>query len=156
MRRTFHLVSLLGASTRIRMQALTASLLIVFATQAFAAKAASAPTPVECAAASTQVLLNACAYEDFLAANAVYAEQYRVLSMRLPTAQRDRLRRMQKAWIAFRTASCRYESGPTSGGSAQGYVYWACAARITSERGAALAEMATCREGDITCSAKKQ
>jgi uncharacterized protein YecT (DUF1311 family) len=118
-------------------------------------KAANAPTAAECAVASTQAALNACADEVFLAASAAYAEQYRALSEQLPTAQRQRLQRMQTTWIAFRTAACRFESGPTSGGSAQGYVYWNCAARMTRERSAALAAMASCREGDITCSAKK-
>jgi uncharacterized protein YecT (DUF1311 family) len=131
---------------------------LVFVTQANATsigKAANAPTSAECAVASTQAVMNACADEDFLAATAAYAEQYRALSKQLPTAQRDRLSRMQNAWIAFRTAACRFESGPTSGGSARGYVYWNCAARMTRERTVELVRIASCREGDIACSAKK-
>ena len=131
---------------------------LVFATQANATssgKAINPPTATECAVASTQSVLNACAYEDFLAATAAYAEQYRALSKQLPTAQRDRLQRMQKAWVAYHAAACRFESGPTTGGSAQGYVYWNCTARMTRERTVELARVASCREGDITCSAKK-
>lgn len=131
---------------------------LVFATHAKATstgKASNAPTAAECATPATQTVMNACADQDFLAATAAYAEQYRALSKQLPTAQRDRLQRMQTAWIAYRTASCRFESDPSLGGSAQGYVYWNCAARMTRERSAALASMASCREGDITCSAKK-
>ena len=118
-------------------------------------KAANVPTAAECAVASTQAVMNACAEEDFLAATAAYGEQYRALSKQLPTAQRDRLLRMQNAWIAFRTAACHFASGPTSGGSARGYVYWHCASRMTRERSVELARIASCREGDITCSAKK-
>ncbi len=95
--------------------------------------------------------MNVCAHEDFLAATAGYAQHYRALSMRLPAAQRTRLRRMQTAWIGFRTAACRFESGPTTGGSVYDFVYWSCAARMTRERSADLERLATCTEGDITC-----
>ena len=130
----------------------------LLATQACATssgKAINVHTAAECAAASTQAVMNACADEDFLAATAAYAEQYRALSKQLPVAQRERLLRMQNAWIAFRTAACRFESGPTSGASARGYVYWNCASRITRERTLELARISSCPEGDITCSAKK-
>lgn len=99
--------------------------------------------------------MNTCANDDFLVASADYAAGYSALAKQLPAAQRERLRRMQSAWLNFRTNACRFESGATSGGSAQGYVYWSCAARLTRERSEELVRLATCREGDITCSVKK-
>ena len=108
-----------------------------------------------CAAATTQAEMNTCANDDFLAASADYAAGYSALAKQLPAAQRERLRRMQSAWLNFRTNACRFESGATSGGSAQGFVYWSCAARLTRERSVELVRLATCREGDITCSVKK-
>lgn len=108
-----------------------------------------------CAAPSTQAAMNTCANDDFLVASADYAAGYSALAKQLPAAQRERLRRMQSAWLNFRTNACRFESGATSGGSAQGYVYWNCAARMTRERSVELVRLATCREGDITCSVKK-
>ncbi len=96
--------------------------------------------------------MNACASDDFLAAGSVYAERYQALSKRLPAAQRDRLRRMQSAWLSFRTAACRFESGPAAGGSVEQYVYWQCAARMTRERSIELDGLARCPEGDIACS----
>ena len=99
--------------------------------------------------------MNVCADEDFLVANGEYAQQYRSLSQQLPKAQHDQLRRTQTAWLNFRTAACRFESGAAAGGSVQHYVYWTCAARMTRERSAELARIGTCREGDITCTAKK-
>lgn len=104
-----------------------------------------------CASAATQTAMNLCAQEDFEEAGSGYAQAYQELSKPLPAAQRDRLRRMQTAWIKFRTEACRFESGPTAGGSAQQFVYWRCAARMTRERTLAMQAMATCREGDITC-----
>ena len=104
-----------------------------------------------CADAITQPDMNRCAFEDFEAAGSGYAQRYKELSQPLPAAQRDRLRRMQTAWIKFRTEACRYESGPSKGGSVQEFIYWRCAARMTRERTVALQALAACREGDVTC-----
>lgn len=104
-----------------------------------------------CVNAGTQADMNRCAFEDFEAAGSGYAQRYKELSQPMPKAQRDRLRRMQSAWLKFRTESCRYESGPSTGGSVQEFIYWRCAARMTRERTVVLQALAACREGDITC-----
>ena len=109
----------------------------------------------DCAAATTQAEMNTCADDDFLVANADYAAAYSALAKQLPAAQREQLRPMQSAWLNFRTVACRFEGGASSGGSAQGYVYWNCAARLTRERSVELVRLATCCEGDIRCSVKK-
>ena len=77
------------------------------------ARAAESPASAanaDCASAVTQADMARCAHEDFLAASAVYAERYAALAAKLPTPQRERLRRMQKAWIGYRTAACSFES----------------------------------------------
>ena len=104
-----------------------------------------------CASAATQADMNRCAYEDFEAAGSDYAPRYKELSQSLPNAQRDRLRRMQSAWLKYRTEACRFESGASTGGSVQTFIYWRCAARMTRERTLALQALAACREGDVTC-----
>lgn len=109
----------------------------------------------DCAAASTQAAMNRCAQQAFEAASAAYAQRHAELAALLPGPQRQRLRHMQSAWLAYRTAACRYESGPSNGGSAQGLVYWQCAARLTQARALELAQLAQCREGDITCAVRK-
>ena len=119
---------------------------------AMAAMPASAPSADTCASAATQADMTRCAYEDFEAAGSGYAQRFRELSQPLPAAQRGRLRRMQGAWLKFRTEACRYESGPVTGGSVQEFIYWRCAARMTRERTLAMQALAVCREGDITCS----
>lgn len=123
--------------------------------QAAANKAATTPVTADCAAPRTQAAMNVCAEEDFLAANATYAEQYKALQKELPATRHASLRRMQSAWLAYRTAACRFNSAPVSGGSAQGFVYWSCAARMTREHSSVLATMAACREGDLTCGRKR-
>lgn len=129
------------------------------ATAAPAAAAASAilppaalvaPTPT-CSDAATQLAMNQCAYDDFLAASAALAAQVRALRVSVPAVQRERLRRMQTAWTAWRTAACRFEAGPVAGGSLHDFIYWSCAARMTRERGAQVAASADCVEGDVTC-----
>lgn len=105
----------------------------------------------DCGAAITQAAMNACARDAFEAASAVYAQRYAALHRSLPTEQRERLRRMQGAWLQYRTAACRFESGPSAGGSVQALIYWQCAARMTRDRAAELARLAVCVEGDLSC-----
>jgi uncharacterized protein YecT (DUF1311 family) len=116
-----------------------------------AASEASVPATPGCGDAATQAAMNACAHDDFLAANAQYAERYRLLSATLTKAQRDRLRKMQDAWLRYRTEACRFEAGPSAGGSIYGFVYWSCVARMTHTRASELAAQAQCSEGDLAC-----
>lgn len=111
---------------------------------------AQAPPP-DCESPTTQADMTYCAHEDFLAASARYAARYAELSKGLPPPQRDRLRRAQKAWLAYRTAACDFESGAAAGGSIREMLRWQCAARFTDARAAELAALATCEEGDVTC-----
>lgn len=105
----------------------------------------------DCASPTTQADMTTCAHEEFLAASARYASRYAALSKGLPQLQRDRLRRAQKAWLAYRTAACDFESGAAAGGSVREMLRWQCAARFTDARAAELATLATCEEGDVAC-----
>jgi uncharacterized lipoprotein YbaY len=110
---------------------------------------AAAPDP--CASASTQAALNECAHESFLAASAAMSPQLRQIESALTPSRRTAWRNVQKAWLTFRTQSCQFESKAVEGGSAAPMVQWQCAARMTRERTAALARLASCPEGDIAC-----
>ena len=118
--------------------------------------AAATPTTVACPDAVTQVALNACADAEFQSASADYAARYQALAQDLPPAQRAQLRRMQDAWLQYRTQACRFEAGPSAGGSVQGFVYWRCAARLTRVRAAELEALGRCPEGDIACAARRR
>ena len=111
-----------------------------------------AATPDACASASTQAAMNECAYESFLAASAAMSPQLRQLESAMAPSRRTAWRNVQKAWLTFRTQSCQFESNAVQGGSAGPMVQWQCAARMTRERTAALARLASCPEGDIACS----
>lgn len=106
---------------------------------------------IDCANALTQAQLNACAHEDFLAAQAALAAQLHRVQQRHDPTQRAALRRVQRAWLAYRTAACDYESLAAAGGSVRPMLQWQCAARLTRERTAALARAQECVEGDLSC-----
>ena len=110
---------------------------------------------LDCKTAATQADLNACAYEDFLAANAVQAAAIKALDARLKASDRTRWRAAQKTWIAWRTAQCNFESGAAAGGSVREMLRWQCVTRLTQERTAAILRLSNCPEGDLACPARK-
>ena len=123
----------------------------VLAATSVMAQTANATAAVDCKAPATQRQMNDCAYEDFLAANAGYAEGNKSVSNKLSGKQASLFKRSQKAWIAYRTAACDFESSAVEGGSAQGMVKWQCAARMTRARVAEMTKMGNCPEGDLSC-----
>jgi uncharacterized protein YecT (DUF1311 family) len=110
---------------------------------------------LDCKTAATQADMNACAYEDFLAANALQAAAIKTLDARLKANDRTRWRAAQKAWIAWRTAQCAFESGTATGGSAHEMLRWQCVTRLTSERTTVIERLSNCPEGDLACPARK-
>jgi len=63
--------------------------------------------------------------------NKVYGK---LLSFPLDAADQKKLRRAQRAWIAFRDAEAEYESKGAEGGSMSTLVYYSTAARLTEQR----------------------
>jgi uncharacterized protein YecT (DUF1311 family) len=111
---------------------------------------------LDCKSAATQADMNACAYEDFLAANAVQAAAIKTLDARLKASDRTRWRAAQKSWIAWRTAQCNFESGAAAGGgSAREMLRWHCVTRLTGERTTAIERLSNCPEGELACPARK-
>ena len=111
----------------------------------------NAPTEAECIAPSTQKVMAECAYEDFLRANVQYADSNQQYASRLTGTQRDLFRRSQSAWIAYRTATCKFESSALRGGSAQAMSNWQCASRMTRARAIEIVNLLNCKEGDLSC-----
>ena len=115
---------------------------------------APVPVPVPnaaCASATSQKQLNECAYDAFLAATADYSAAYKALTEKLDKDNVRHLQRVQKAWMAYRTATCDFEAAGVKGGSAADMVQWQCAARYTRVRTVELKKMAACPEGDLAC-----
>lgn len=107
---------------------------------------------MDCANATVQADLNACAYADWEARdaelNAIWPKAMALMKdidADLPEAERgaaDQLRIGQKAWISFRDATCLAESYLMQGGSAQPLLLYGCMARLTEVRTADLALLA--------------
>lgn len=132
------------------------SALFVVAGSCAVAAQANAPTAAQCVAPATQKLMNDCAYEDFLTANAGYADSNKTIMGKLPGKQRELFRRSQKAWVAYSAAACDFESSAAAGGSALGMVKWQCMARLARQRVVDLAKLGDCKEGDVSCVRFKQ
>ena len=123
---------------------------------------ASTPAPVlqlrlvkmnagRCAGADTQASMNDCAYEEFLETSAGMSRQLRLIETALPSAQQSPWRRVQKAWLAYRTETCQFEASAVGNGSARSMVQWQCANRMTKQRTVELLRLTTCPEGDLAC-----
>ena len=127
-----------------------AMLLLIFisSTGAQGRNLKSAP---DCDAPSTQKAMNECAYEDFLAATANYAQSNKSVMDKLHGNSRNFFRRAQKSWIAYRTATCAFESSAAHGGSVQGMIVSQCAARMTRARVVEMDAIKDCQEGDLAC-----
>ena len=126
-------------------------LVLMLVTQAGWAKTSNTKTECDPIGSQTQLNMNACAYEDFLAASAGYAESHSTVARRLSGKQRSLFLRSQSAWLNYRTAACDFESSGLEGGSAQVMVKWQCSARMTRARALELASIGNCTEGEIAC-----
>jgi len=106
---------------------------------------------LDCANATTQADLNACAVHALKSADGELNDTYLALRARLNQSQKNQIRDVQLAWIKYRDLSCRFESSATAGGSARTMVLNACLARKTRYRAGELKAMQQCPEGDAGC-----
>ena len=121
--------------------------IILFASLALPAAAQE----VDCASAMVQADLNACAYQDWEAAdaqlNAAYQRALAVVrdwDANLPEDERGGARALQeaqRAWITFRDKACEAEGYAMKGGSAEPLLVYGCMRQLTEDRSAHLAAM---------------
>ena len=103
---------------------------------------------IDCSDVQTQADLNGCVYQQWQAAdatlNAVYADalarmqQFDADSSPGRTIEETRLRRAQRAWVAFRDANCEMIAVSARGGTGHDSVINHCLVRMTEERTAEL------------------
>lgn len=108
----------------------------------------AAAQDVDCSTAMAQVDLNACAYQDWEAAdadlNVAYKQAMTLLEgwdENLPAEEQGgakALKEAQRAWITFRDKACEAESFGIKGGSAEPLVRFGCMRQLTLERTAQL------------------
>ena len=103
---------------------------------------------VDCANALAQQDMNLCAAQDWEAADAALNEVYGGVVATMQQADADyapdgateeaRLRRAQKAWIAYRDAACDSAGFAMRGGSAEPLLVYGCLRALTEQRTADL------------------
>lgn len=111
----------------------------------------AAAQEVDCANAMAQADLNACAYQEWDAAdadlNAVYRQAMALLQdwdANLPADEQGgakALKEAQRAWITFRDKACEAEGYAMKGGSAEPLLVYGCMRVLTEERTAHLTGM---------------
>lgn len=106
---------------------------------------------LECANASSQAAMSACAGTALRPADAALNRNYTIVMTRLSPSGKKALRDAQRAWLAFRDKECFFESNGNDGGSIAPMIVSNCAQALTDQRAKALAAFKTCQEGDISC-----
>ena len=107
----------------------------------------------ECADASDQATMNACAGKALKASDAELNALYRQIQGRLKDdAEKTKLLvTAQRAWVAYRDAECDFASSSVAGGSAQPMVTLECRDDRTKKRVADFKTYLSCEEGDLSC-----
>lgn len=118
--------------------------------------ALSLPGPVaaqtgSCNYALDQATLNRCADQEYKDADARLNQTYRALTRQLGADSKARLLKSQRAWIAYKEATCEFEGAPSRGGSINAMVVSDCLTRITRNQTAILERHLYCEEGDLSC-----
>lgn len=105
----------------------------------------------DCANASSQTAMNICANQGAQKSEAALNNVYQVVMARLSPGGKVRLRDAQRAWLAFRSKECAFESSGSDGGSIAPMIALNCASSLADDRTKALAAFRTCQEGDLSC-----
>ncbi|MBD9556958.1 lysozyme inhibitor LprI family protein [Ensifer adhaerens] len=107
----------------------------------------------ECADASDQATMNACADKALKASDAELNALYKQIQGRLKDdADKTKLLvAAQRAWIAYRDAECDFASSGVAGGSAQPMITLECRDDRTQKRVADFKTYLSCEEGDLSC-----
>ena len=108
-----------------------------------------------CGDPQTQLEMNQCAAADYAKVDRELNRSYDAYRARLGEEQKRQLREAQRAWIRFRDLSCQFESSAVKGGSAYPFILQSCLASMTRSRLRQLSELADCKEGDLSCPARK-
>lgn len=127
-----------------RIQLISICLAALFST---AANAQSA----NCNYAADQASLNRCADQAFKASDAKLNKTYKALMRQLDAASQQRLKKAQRAWIAYKEAQCAFEAAPSQGGSVYPMVLSICLEAVTSDQTDLLENHLYCEEGDVSC-----
>ncbi|MGZ8192647.1 MAG: lysozyme inhibitor LprI family protein [Methylobacter sp.] len=96
--------------------------------------AAEDESSFQCRYDGNQQELNACADQDYKAADKALNEEYKKLMAVLPPVRQQRLRQDQRAWLKRRDPRCKAEAKWSEGGSIWPLEFFACLKTITEHR----------------------
>ena len=115
--------------------------------------ASVAHAQANCADATDQATMTACADRAYKKSDGELNRTYQAVTARLRDAQplADKLVSAQRAWIAYRDAECRFSSANVEGGSAYPMVVSTCLDDLTKARTETLKGYLACEEGDLAC-----
>ena len=107
----------------------------------FVATGAMGQTAADCVSPQTQQLMNACAANEYKAADKELNIAWKsAKSFADAIGQGDELLAAQRAWLTYRDAACAVHASPYEGGSLQPLIKANCLSRITKDRTAMLSD----------------
>lgn len=106
-----------------------------------------------CANATDQAAMTACADRAYRKSDAELNRTYQAVAARLRNAKplAEKLVTAQRAWIAYRDAECNFSSANAAGGSVYPMVVSTCRDDLTKTRTETLKGYLSCEEGDLAC-----
>ncbi|NTZ82837.1 DUF1311 domain-containing protein [Burkholderia metallica] len=115
--------------------------------------ASVAHAQANCADATDQATMTACADRAYKKSDGELNRTYQAVTERLRNARplADKLVNAQRAWIAYRDAECHFSSANAEGGSAYPMVVSTCLDDLTKARTETLKGYLSCEEGDLAC-----
>lgn len=99
----------------------------------------------------TQSDLTTCAQKHFEEADKALNDVYSNLVAKLSVDEKEKLKKAQRTWIAYRDAQCQFNTMGTNDGSVHPMVYAECLTTLTKQQAAILEEQGACPEGVLSC-----
>ena len=96
---------------------------------------------MDCQNASTTIEMKECASADLQRADKALNVTYKKLMAKLPdNIAKDKLKKSQRAWIAFRDANAEFSADEMRGGTGEGLLYMGTVTQMTQQREKELAQ----------------
>ena len=113
----------------------------LFISTLFAFAVAQGAFALNCQNASTTMEMKECASADLQRADKALNATYKKLMTKLPdNVAKDKLKKSQRAWIAFRDANAEFSADEMRGGTGEGLLYTGTVTQMTKQREKELAQ----------------
>jgi uncharacterized protein YecT (DUF1311 family) len=130
------------------------AIFIALAALAMTCGAAQADDKIDCKSQDlNQMQLDQCAGMDFNKSDAKLNALYKTMMSKYDAANGALLKTSERAWIAYRDASCDFETNGTVGGTINPMMDTMCKTTKTDARIKELDAQLHCPEGNLDCNA---